>query len=269
MKRLALLLALLFAAPAWAADPTPPAPPAPAIILPDGPPAPQPPPIPPNTPTKLAADQLYVIRAGMACNVLASPDGLVKITAETGPIKIKAHFVDSPNGSYQCRTFAEKFIYTVESAGSGSCELIIVPSDGGPIIRRTLDVGGPAPPPGPGPQPPPTPTDPLTLALQAAYAMDTDADRAASLTFLQGAYRGMARAAPGLAENKTTADWSAYMKFVVEAPAVGLPVGKADHLRKAIAAEFVSAWGAKAVPLAAADAAKEMQKVADSLSGLK
>src|SRR5579864_4579536 len=62
------------------------------------------------------------------------------------------------------------------------------------ISQATLTVTiGSAPPnpnpPGPGPQPP-APGN-LTATLQAAYAKDTDSDRAKSLAFLQSAYAAL------------------------------------------------------------------------------
>jgi hypothetical protein len=139
-----------------------PAPPAPQVRLPATPPAPQPPQPVPGTPTKLGANQWYIIDSDLALVVLTSPPGLVGVGSEAGPIKLRGWFVDA--AGVETRTYKGKFIYCLDAAGVGKCELLIIRSDNQEVIRRWLDVdnGGPAPkppePPGPKPDPGPGPT---------------------------------------------------------------------------------------------------------------
>lgn len=141
-----------------------------------GQPAPTPPPIrfpeyttptpepkPPVTVevNRLGPDRLYVIDSDVPCVVLASPAELVKITAETGPIKISGLFVD--NVKRTTRTYSGKYVFVVEAAGTGKVELLVIPNGfkvEADIIRKILDVDngtGPRPPPDPNPPVPPDP----------------------------------------------------------------------------------------------------------------
>lgn len=178
MKYLALVLMLVATPSIAAADPTP----AP-IIIPDGPTPPTPPPPTPCTTLKLASDQLMIVRANIDVVVLTSPAGLVKVTKDAGPVKVKAKFTDG-DGTYQCRTFTDKWVYSLEATGSGTAELLVVNPADGSVVRRTLELNGPTPPP--PPPPPPNPTDPLVAALQAAYVVDTDPNKATNVPLLAG-----------------------------------------------------------------------------------
>lgn len=100
---------------------------------------------------RLTQDQLFVIDSDVPLFVFGSPTGLVKVTTESGPIKIKGLFAGGPPFS-QTKTFAGKYVYTVESADrTGRCELIVVPAGikaESEAIRRIIDVGaGPVLPP--------------------------------------------------------------------------------------------------------------------------
>lgn len=121
----------------------------------------------------------------------------------------------------------------------------------------------------PPPPVPPTPTDPLAAKFQIGYNADADADRATSLAFLQSAYKGMAAQAGAKSDLKTNADFVKWMKAVVEAPGVGLTADKVKSLRTAIGAELAANWGTATKPLAAADAASELSRVSNALSGVK
>ncbi len=68
---------------------------------------------------------------------------------------------------------------------------------------------------------------------------------------------------------KTNADFVTWMKSVVESPGNGLTAGQIKGLRTAIAKELGSSWGANTAPLAPADAAVELAKIATALSGVK
>ncbi len=159
--------------------------PPPKIILPDLP-APAPQPAPPVTaPVNLSPPMMYVIRASAPAIVLASPQGVLDIQADTGPIKVRGIFSDAPT-VVQTRTFSDANLYIVTAVGTGIAELLVVPSGAtGPndVIRRTINATA-----GPSPNPPipPAPTDSLVAALQAAYSSDADANKAALLSNLAG-----------------------------------------------------------------------------------
>jgi len=155
------LAAALSAPPGPAAEPAkPPAvrlPAAPVAPAPVAPPAPAP--APAGDPSKLSADQWYVIDSDVPLIVLASPAGLVKVSEEAGPVKLKGRFVDGA-GKVETRTYKGKHVYVVEAVASGRVELLVVPVGAASekeVIRRTVDVDS-----GKGPIPPPKPVDPPT-----------------------------------------------------------------------------------------------------------
>ncbi len=269
MKKLLLTLSLLFAAigtALMAADPPKdPAPPIPNVIVPDGPTPPMPPAPPLNTPVKLGADQLYIVRANVVCTIHASPAGLVKVTAEKGPLRVKAKFVDG-DGTYQCRTFTEPNLYIVEAVGAGPCELDIVPagamSDADWVIR-TLAVNGVGPtPPGPGPGP----TDPLSSAIQAAYLTETDAAKASNAVALASIYRAGIGLQNITSPPKTYAD---LFSMMLEAAAITMPKGALPKVQAVVSADLQSALGKDMTqPINWTATAKEFQRVADILNSL-
>jgi hypothetical protein len=126
------------------------------VILPVGPNPPAPP--TPAPITKLTSEQLYVARTNGKYTIVASPQGIVKVTTDPGPIRIRAKFVDG-DGSYETRNFTESTVVSVEAVATGKAEIIFVPQSEGDIVRQQLDVyAGPAPPvppSPPGPNPPP------------------------------------------------------------------------------------------------------------------
>lgn len=133
------------------------------------------------------------------------------------------------------------------------------------IASCVITIGEP-----PAPPTPPAPPSALTAALQAGYTLDTDADRAKSLAFLQAAYQGMASQATTWTTVKTNADALAVMKAVVQAPSVGLTAAQLVNLRKAIAAELVKVFGATpTTPIGLAALATELGNIATALMGVK
>ncbi len=140
-----------------------------------------------------------------------------------------------------------------------------VPSE---IAECVVVVGTPLPP---GPPPPPGPVSDLTKALQAAYALDGPDQP--SLTMLTNLYSGMAVSVqtPEIQAKTggTNAGTSKWCKETIEAPITNLGTTKLVNVRKAIAAEVSSKWGAKVAPLTPADASKELAAIAQALSGVK
>lgn len=141
------------------------------------------------------------------------------------------------------------------------------------ISYCTVTIGSVPPGPGPGPGP----TNPLTATLQAAYGLDADSDKAASLQFLQLAYKGMAASAGATypAANwaliKTLGDAVSIMASVIEAPGVGLPAdSKVVNLRKAIMADLEKTFGTvSTTPVTLTALASWLNNVSTALAGVK
>lgn len=111
----------------------------------------------PSSSQKLTIDLNFVVDSDVPVMVLCSPDGIVKITKESGPLKIRGKFIDDPTKTVT-KTFSGKYIFSVEAAKTGKCEIIVIPGidDETKVIRRTLNVEA-----GEAPRPPPTPVDPV------------------------------------------------------------------------------------------------------------
>jgi hypothetical protein len=112
---------------------------------------------------KLSPDLLFVIDSDVPVLVLDSPRGLVRLSREAGPLRVRGRFVDRPE-VIETRTFAGKHVTLVEPLATGRVELLILPTGATSedlVIRRTLEiVGGDAPRPPPVPVPPPVPPEP-------------------------------------------------------------------------------------------------------------
>lgn len=131
----------------------------PPIRVPAAPVVPQPfPPAPrPDAAIRLGSDSLFVIDGDAPFLVLASPFGLVSVTEEAGPLRVRGKFADG-FGKVESRTFKGKQVVTVEAIATGRCELLIVPvgaKSAAEVIRRTLEVES-----GETPQPKPDPPKP-------------------------------------------------------------------------------------------------------------
>jgi hypothetical protein len=213
MKRLMYPCLLIAWATAFAQPPTPPPGPTPEppkvepIRLPNvvGPPTPTPvpTPTPPGT-SKLSSDVQYVIDADVEAFVIASPPGMVTVTKEAGPMRVRGKFIDS-GGKTVTRKFEGKFLYfiaPVDDKAYGGCEVIV-----GPIglksesdIKRQMvmvDSGlAPQPPPVPPPGPPgppappaPVPADKLRVLIVGESADMSKLPRAQQVMLNAGAVR--------------------------------------------------------------------------------
>ena len=136
---------------------------------------------------KLTTDRLYIIDADIDVIVLASPQSLVKLSSDPGPLRIKGRFADG-EGGIETRNYKGKTIYTVEAAQTGIVELLIVPvgaKTDKEVIRRSVQVEagvGPIPPP-PGPTPQPNPNSPFPDALpRALFIYESSASLPAAQT---------------------------------------------------------------------------------------
>src|SRR5207244_3923403 len=70
-------------------------------------PVPNPPAPAPGAASKLTLDTLLVIDSDVPVILLVSPEGLVKVTEEVGPVKIRAKFVYDPSKTHT-KTFKGK-----------------------------------------------------------------------------------------------------------------------------------------------------------------
>jgi hypothetical protein len=150
MRSLFILLAL--AMPAQA----PPQPSKPVVIFPEEPVPVPPKPPPPSASVRLPADTLYVVRSLVPCLVLTSPQGIISVTPDAGPVRIMAKIW--PSGETTLAKFTEPYLYFVQAQTSGTAELIVIPEgtkDAAGITRKLVESQlAPIPPPDPGPKPP-------------------------------------------------------------------------------------------------------------------
>ena len=112
----------------------------------------------PSTTSKITPDKLYVIDSDVSCILLTSPKGKIKITQETGELKIRAKFVDGPD-SMETRTFKGKFVYIIEGVETGKVDLFVVPEGStkeSDVITKHLDIMTTGPP-----KPSPSPVEPV------------------------------------------------------------------------------------------------------------
>lgn len=155
-----LLLLLFSFGTAFAADPAP-------VVFPDRAPAPTPTPAPKPVPTPapkpavltLPADSIYVVDYPGDALAIASLPGILKVTTEAGPVKIKGKYADT--GKVETRSFTGKTVVTVEALTAGRAELIVIPvgaTSEAQIGRKLIDsLTAPVPPPTPpGPKPQPS-----------------------------------------------------------------------------------------------------------------
>lgn len=109
--------------------------------------------------SKLTASTFYVVDSDVPILVTASPLGIVSITEEAGPIKVRGVFADG-NGKTETRTYRGKQVFFIEATATGAVEILVIPQaakSASDIIRKQLDVDA-----GKGPLPPPVPPDPPT-----------------------------------------------------------------------------------------------------------
>lgn len=124
---------------------------------------PMPQPVPPNSRVKFTKELYFVIDSDTPCLVLASPLGLVSISSDEGPIKVRGRFIDG--AGTETRTFKGPYVYTVEAQNSGDVEILVIPEKAkeADVLRRSLRVvvDGVDPQPQPDkPDPMPEPTIP-------------------------------------------------------------------------------------------------------------
>lgn len=121
----------------------------------------------PEAAITLTPELVLCVDSDVDCVVVCSPKGRLKITPAKGPVTVRGKFVDGP-GTVEMRTFAGPFVWFVESAEAGECELLVLPVGGREpdmVRRRIISQTGPQPPPKPDPDvpdPKPKPPEPVT-----------------------------------------------------------------------------------------------------------
>ncbi|HVL13927.1 MAG TPA: hypothetical protein VM529_15265 [Gemmata sp.] len=274
----ACLFVCLFASVAASTDPatphqpvplvTPPAPP-PGETLPDWPaapvvPQPMPPQPTPQAVASLGADELYVVQSDEDVQLLASPPGVVTVTKEQGPIRIRGKFVG--NRIVSTRTYAKKNVFIVERVKAGEVELLLVPA--GKVTRRTVgDDSDPIPPPKPKPDPEPKPEPKpdgalgLIKASREGAAKVVSAGKSAEAKALATAQRGVASAvaAGGLAK---PAD---ILKAWRDANNAAVPAAAWKPWGEAVSVELSKLYAAGKLPDAKAWAAA-LEEIAEGLT---
>lgn len=222
---------------AVAKDPNPPAPTTPELTLPK---------------TKTAKPNRYFcIKPTTNCKTVKwiVPAGLDQIDPEI-PLKDTLAVV----------LIGDTGTYTVQAYGA-------LGDQASDIASCAVTIGTPPPP---APPVPPTPPNPLTAALQAAYNLDADADKATSLKFLVNVYTGMMQIVKDWATVNTVADAVTTMSGIIQSPGVGLNNTQVLNLRKAIMADFVSTFGSVGTkPIALSDLAMWVGKISTALAGVK
>jgi hypothetical protein len=136
----------------------------------------------------LTSDSLYVVSWKTDSALRVHPAGLVTVTKEAGPLRLRGKFVDS-NGKIETRTYAGPCIYILEPVAGkvGRIELDLIPygfKTDADIYSAAVDVNGgtgPQPPPKPEPQPDPTP---VPIAATWVLVIEESAMRTAPIALL-------------------------------------------------------------------------------------
>lgn len=146
----------------------------PQVRFPDGRQAPGP--VPVNSAT-LTPDLYYVIDADIDGIVLARPSGLVRVTKESGPLRLRGKFIDG-TGKIETRNYKGSNLFMVDAVGTGTVDLLFIPfgfKTESEIVSRTVrvDAGmGPQPPPEPDPDPKPKPDpDPAPPKAESVWVI--------------------------------------------------------------------------------------------------
>jgi hypothetical protein len=163
---------------------------------------PQPPVVPPPAPEPgavltLGADQLYVAQSDAEFVVRDHPKGVVKVTLEKGPLRVRGRFAGGTG--VETRSFDQPYVAFVEATGKGRVEVDFIPvglKAEKDIRSAVLDVDGNA-----APRPPPDPPKPLpdgklglVKASRDGLARVAGTNRDANAKALAASQRGLATA---------------------------------------------------------------------------
>jgi hypothetical protein len=166
--------------------------------------------------------------------VRGRPGRLVTIEAETPAAQVRWHACRGPDVPDLWHSPDGKtLLFSTPSAGR--YDLIAWTATGGrpsEAVGCTVVIETPEPP---TPPPPPEPVDAFRAALQAAWAGETAADRAAQRDRLASLYRIAGQDTVRLPQLRTVGDLFAALQ---QAAKVVLPAGSLSRVRAAIAAEL-------------------------------
>jgi hypothetical protein len=129
----------------------------------------------PKPVTVLPDDHFFVVESDVQLIVVHSPDGLLSVAEDQGPIRLRGKFAGG-SGKVESKTFSGKFVYTIEGERTGQSELILVPvgvTSSEQILRAVLSVNGAQPPPKPKPDPQPKPPAPTVDAVHLDIIEDS------------------------------------------------------------------------------------------------
>ncbi len=198
------VLSIFFTIQAPSVNPTPPVNPIrlPATAVPTAP--------APATPQTLKKDIIFYIDSDVPVEVFPSPAGLVKLTKESGPLRVQGYFIDDPK-TLKKKTYQGKYLYQIEAVKSGACEILILPAkieiqkdttwltldDEKKVIRRSIVVDVPLTPtpvpPTPNPVDPVTPVDPPQPVVVTSFRVIFVYETGSPMTAAQnGAMLGIA-----------------------------------------------------------------------------
>jgi hypothetical protein len=277
MQRLCFLLTLWLATASLACGQVPPPAPTPPIPAPapaepvhwPAVPTPVTPAPTPGAVQTLAADEIYVIGLDADATVLASPAGIVTVSTEPGPVKMKGRFVGGTG--VQWKTFKNQQVVSVDPIGTGRVEIMVVWGGVGgasKVERRFLDVGG-STPPAPVPPTPPAPADTFASAVQTAFTAEADPEKADQVKQLASVFR----LAAGVVKKDTTLATTADVLSRVSASrSAVLADTDLPKIRPVIGAELNKTLGGTPAALDAtkrAEVSATLARAASALEGVK
>lgn len=202
---------------------------------------PPPQPMPVSSVLKLTSEVYYVVEADVPVMILASPDGIVNVGSDTGPLKLRGKFIDG-KGKVETRTYKSKYVYYIDqnAGANGNVELFVFAigePDASKVQRVKLVVGDvqPIPPPVPAPVPTPTLT---TFQTKLQSAIKADAAPAASVAKYSALFKTAATTMVQDQTLKTGADLLKDMQVAVKS--LGIPTGSMNNTARAVEAELNS-----------------------------
>lgn len=243
------------------------------------------PPASPDARITLRRGQWCIIEATEKIEPACSPDGYLTFTDERkavggkpGPIHFAAPFADRDetrpwNGfpEDERRSYDREFVWSVKPAKAGDCELLVFVASTGKLkrVKMTCVLDS-------KPEPDPIRPDDFAAAVRLAWAMETDANRAAHLTALIRVYQ------TGQTSAKSAATWGDVFSAMLEKAKTegiagverGQP-GKLPKVQVALAAELkkvLPSLGASEEPMtttAKDTAAVQFGRVLKALEELK
>lgn len=103
----------------------------------------------PKPVTVLPEDHFFVVESDVQLIVLHSPDGILDVSEDQGPIRLRGKFAGG-SGKIESKTFSGKFVYTIEGKQQKQTELVLIPvgvTSSEQMVRAVLSVNGAKPPP--------------------------------------------------------------------------------------------------------------------------